>query len=184
MNPFRSLEQIATSSTFAPRNAKAAETVLSRDRSVMRRSLTSRQRPELVWSHADDGQDVSQGALGHVPACVDWDGDCASIGVLHHVMAASDSLDNESCAFQRPDYLRSRYDRDALGASQEATRSQATLSVRVNSSGGPTTSIRASRAARRSSTASSWVAPSPTAPTPGRSWAEAHHKPSSSCSTV
>ena len=44
---------------------------------------------------------------------MDWDGDCASIGVPHHVMAASDSLDNESCAFQRPDYLRSRYDRDA-----------------------------------------------------------------------
>jgi hypothetical protein len=33
--------------------------------------------------------------------------------VLHHVVAASDSLDNEPGVFERPDYLRSRYDRDA-----------------------------------------------------------------------
>jgi hypothetical protein len=71
-----------------------------------------------------------------------------------------------------------------LGATEEATRSQATLSVRVNSSGGPTTSSRASSATRRSSIASSCVAPSPAAPTPGRSWAEAHQTPSSSCSTT
>ena len=44
---------------------------------------------------------------------MDWDRDCTSIGVLHHVVAASDPLDNESGAFERPDYLRSRYDRDA-----------------------------------------------------------------------
>jgi hypothetical protein len=75
--------------------------------------LTSEQRPKLIWGHADDGQDVPQGALGHVSARVDWDGHCSSIGVLHHVVAASDSLDNESGAFERPDYLRSRYDRDA-----------------------------------------------------------------------
>jgi len=46
---------------------------------------------------------------------MDWDGDCASIGVLHHVVAARDSLDNESCAFKRLDHLRPRYDRDATG---------------------------------------------------------------------
>jgi hypothetical protein len=33
--------------------------------------------------------------------------------MLHHVVAAGDSLDNESGALERPDYLRSRYDRDA-----------------------------------------------------------------------
>jgi hypothetical protein len=44
---------------------------------------------------------------------VDWDGDCAPIRVLHYVVATSDPLDNESGAFERPDYLRSRYDRDA-----------------------------------------------------------------------
>lgn len=32
---------------------------------------------------------------------------------MHHVVAATDPHDNESCAFKRPDYLRSRYDRDA-----------------------------------------------------------------------
>ena len=47
-----------------------------------------------------------------------------------------------------------------LGTSQEATRSQATLSVRVSSSGGPTTSSRASSAPRRSEIASSsWPRP-------------------------
>jgi len=44
---------------------------------------------------------------------VDWDGDCAPVAVLHYVVATSDPLDNESGAFERPDYLRSRYDRDA-----------------------------------------------------------------------
>lgn len=75
--------------------------------------MTSEQRPKLIWSPADDGQDVPQGALGHVPARVDWDRHCSSIRVFHHAVAASDSLDNESGAFERPDYLRSRYDREA-----------------------------------------------------------------------
>jgi hypothetical protein len=75
--------------------------------------MTSEQRAELVRGHADDGQDVSQGALGHVPARMDWDWDRAPIGVLHHVVAAGDPHDNESGAFERLDYLRSRYDRDA-----------------------------------------------------------------------
>ena len=44
---------------------------------------------------------------------MDWDWDCTAVRVLHHVMAASDPFDNESGAFERPDYLRSRYDRDA-----------------------------------------------------------------------
>jgi hypothetical protein len=75
--------------------------------------MTSEQRAELLWSHANDRQDVSQGALGNVPPCVNWYGDCPPIRVLHHVVAASDPLDNESGVFERLDYLRSRYDRDA-----------------------------------------------------------------------
>jgi hypothetical protein len=63
-------------------------------------------------------------------------------------------------------------------------RHQATSSIRVNSSGAPNSAIRPERASRRSATAASAVSPSPLAPTPGRSWACAHHTPSSSCSTV
>lgn len=75
--------------------------------------MTSQQCAKLVRSHADDGQDVPQGALGSVPARVDWDRDCASVRVLHHVVAAIDPHDSESSALQRLDYLRSRYVRDA-----------------------------------------------------------------------
>lgn len=69
--------------------------------------LKSEQRTELVWSHANVGKDVSQRAFGHVSACVDRDCDCASIVVQHHAVAASNPLDNESGAFERPDYFRS-----------------------------------------------------------------------------
>lgn len=75
--------------------------------------MTSEQRAELVRGHADDGQDVPQGALGHVPARVDWNCSRTPIGVLHHVVAASDPHDHESGAFERLNYLRPRYDRDA-----------------------------------------------------------------------
>lgn len=75
--------------------------------------MTSEQRAELVRSHTDDGQDVSQGALGHVASCVNGDRNSTPIGMLHHVVAASDPLDDESSAFERLDYLRSRYGRDA-----------------------------------------------------------------------
>lgn len=75
--------------------------------------MTSEQRAELVRGHADDGEDVSQGALGHVASRVDWDWNCPPVRMSHHVVAASDSLDNESGAFERLDHLRSRYDRDA-----------------------------------------------------------------------
>ncbi len=75
--------------------------------------MTSKQGAELVRGHADDGQDVSQGSLRHVASRVNWDRNCTPIGMLHHVMAASDPLDNESGAFERLDYLRSRYGRDA-----------------------------------------------------------------------
>ena len=74
--------------------------------------MTSEQCAELVRGHADDCQDVSQGALGHVASRVNWDRNCTPIGVLHHVVAASDPLDNETSAFKRLDYLRPRYDRD------------------------------------------------------------------------
>ncbi len=59
---------------------------------------------------------------------------------------------------------------------------QATLRVSVSSSGGPTSASRTSSASRKSAIAASCVGPSPTAPTPGRSWAAAHQTPSSSCS--
>jgi hypothetical protein len=64
------------------------------------------QRAELVRRHADDGQDVPQGAFRHV-------GNRASIGMLHDVMATNDPRDRESSAFERFYYLRSRYDWDA-----------------------------------------------------------------------
>ena len=75
--------------------------------------MTSEQGAELVGAHADDGQDVSQGALGHVASCVSWDRNCTPIGMSHHVVAARDPFDSESGAFERLDYLRSRYGRDA-----------------------------------------------------------------------
>ena len=66
------------------------------------------------------------------------------------------------------------------GDCRNSPRHQATSSVSVSSGGGPTSSIRTASASRRSSMAASFVGPSPTAPTPGRSWADAHHTPSSS----
>ena len=61
---------------------------------------------------------------------------------------------------------------------------QATSSVSVSSGGGPTSARSAPKAALRSATAASSVAPSPTAPIPGANWADAHHTPSSSCETL
>jgi hypothetical protein len=57
--------------------------------------LTLEQRPQFVRRHTDDGLDVAHGGLGHIPTCVDWDGDCASIGMLRHVVLASYSLDTD-----------------------------------------------------------------------------------------
>lgn len=54
----------------------------------------------------------------------------------------------------------------------------------LSSSGAPASAINAASAPRRSASAASSVTPSPTAPIPGRSWADAHHTPSSSCSMV
>lgn len=56
-----------------------------------------------------------------------------------------------------------------LGTKLQAIRNQATLSVNVNSSGIPTSSMRSLRPARRSVIASSCVGPLPNAATPGRS---------------
>ena len=69
-----------------------------------------------------------------------------------------------------PDHLRPRNGREGAGH-------QATSRVSVSSSGGPTSASKASSAFRRSPTAASAVGPSPTAPTPGRSCAEAHQTP-------
>jgi hypothetical protein len=72
----------------------------------------SKQLPEFVRAHADDGQDVPQGALGHVLAVVDRDWDSTPIGMPHHVMATVDPLDAEASALKRFDYVHSRYGRD------------------------------------------------------------------------
>jgi hypothetical protein len=75
--------------------------------------MTSEQCAELVHGHADNGQNVAQGALGYVTSRVDRYGDCTSIRVPHHVMASSYPHHCESGALKRLYYLRSRYDRDA-----------------------------------------------------------------------
>jgi hypothetical protein len=108
---------------------------------------------------------------------VDRDDHRPAIGVAHHVVASADSRDRESCPLKRPDHLRPRNCR-------ESVRHQATSRVSVISSGGPTSTSSASSAPRRSATAASADGPSPTAPTPGRSCAEAHQTPSSSRSTT
>jgi hypothetical protein len=73
--------------------------------------MTSEQLAELVRGHPDDGQDVPQGALGHIPASVNRNWDCTPIGMLRHVVAADDPLNDEASALERLDYLRSRYGR-------------------------------------------------------------------------
>lgn len=73
----------------------------------------SEQFAKLVRSHTNNGQDVPQGALGHVPASVNRNWDCAPIGMLHYVVAADDPHDIEASAFERLDYLRSRHGRDS-----------------------------------------------------------------------
>jgi hypothetical protein len=76
--------------------------------------MRSEQRAELIWRHADDGQDVSQGAPGHVATCMDGDRNRASIRMLHDVVATGDPRDSESRTFERLNDLRSRYDWDAI----------------------------------------------------------------------
>lgn len=108
---------------------------------------------------------------------MDRDDHRPAIGLAHHMAASADSHDREPCPLKRPDHLRPRNCR-------ESVRHQATSRVSVSSLGGPTSASSASSAPRRSATAASADSPSPTAPTPGRTWAEAHQTPSSSCSTT
>jgi hypothetical protein len=75
--------------------------------------MTLEQRSELIRSHADDGQDVPQGALGHVATLMDGYWNRTPIRMLHEVVAAGDPLDSEPRLFESLDYLRSRYDWDA-----------------------------------------------------------------------
>jgi hypothetical protein len=75
--------------------------------------MRSEELAELVRGHADDGEDVPQGALGHVLARVDRDGNPAPIGVLHHVVAAIYPLNDETGTLKRFDYLRSCYGRNS-----------------------------------------------------------------------
>ena len=53
----------------------------------------SEQLPELLGVHADDRQDVPQGALSNVAARVDRYDDRPAIGMTHHAMASADSHD-------------------------------------------------------------------------------------------
>lgn len=75
--------------------------------------MTLEERAELVWCHADDDQDVPQGASGHVATRMDWDRNRSSIRMLHDVVATGDPRDGEPRLFESLDYLRSRYDWDA-----------------------------------------------------------------------
>lgn len=74
--------------------------------------MTSEELTQLIRGHADDGQDVPQGALGNVLTRMNRDWDSTPIGMLHHVMATVDPLDTEASAPKRLDYVRSRYGRD------------------------------------------------------------------------
>jgi hypothetical protein len=77
--------------------------------------MTSEQRAELIWGHADGGQNAAQGTFGHVLARMDRHNDRTAVRVSHHVVAAADPRHRESGALQRFDYLRPRYCRDGAG---------------------------------------------------------------------
>ena len=126
------------------------------------------QSAELIRGHPNAGEGVAHGSLRYVAARMNWHADRATIGVFHEMVTALNARDRESGAL--------------LGTSEHATTNQATLSVKVSSSGMPTSSSRSSRLSRRSAIAASCVGPYPNAATPGRSVAEPHQTPSSSCS--
>src|SRR5215472_14794472 len=97
-------------------------------------------------------------------------GDATAVGVPHDVVTATYPGNAEARSLQRL--------HDLAGGNGWHRGHQATS--RVISSGVPISAIRAIRASRKSASASSGVAPSPTAPAPGRTRADAHQTPSSS----
>src|SRR5262249_54478374 len=129
---------------------------------------------QLVHGDAGQRQDVAQGALGEVLAGVDGHADHPSVLVAQEVVTPPDTREGESGFLQGADDLGTGNGGDGWH--------QATSTVTATSGEKPTSSIKATSASRRSATAASAVEPSPTAPTPGRSWALAHQIPSSSCS--
>lgn len=74
--------------------------------------MRSEQLAELVWRHADDGQDVPQRAYAQVLTAVDRDWNGPPVGMLHHVVAAFDPRNAEASALERFDDPRPRYNRD------------------------------------------------------------------------
>jgi hypothetical protein len=75
--------------------------------------MRSEQLAELVRSHTDGGQDATQGSPWHVLAAMGWHGGSTPVGVAHKIVAAVNSCDSEASAFERFNYLHSRYSRDA-----------------------------------------------------------------------
>jgi len=65
----------------------------------------SEQLPQLLGRHADDGQDVPQGALGYSTAGVDRYDNRAAVRMAHDMMAAADPNHRESGTFERLDHL-------------------------------------------------------------------------------
>ena len=74
--------------------------------------MTLEQRTELIGSHANAGEDGTQGPFGHVSARMDRDCNSASVGMAHEAVATLDPHNSESGAFERLDDLRSWYCRD------------------------------------------------------------------------
>ena len=78
-------------------------------------TITSEQAAKLIRSHANRVQYAAQGAFEEILVAVDRYGDGTPIRMAHDVVTAVDPRDGETGAFQRLDYLRSRYGRDSAG---------------------------------------------------------------------
>jgi len=141
------------------------------------RAAGSEQRPELLGVHADDRQDVPQGALSYVAARVDRDHDRPTIGMAHHAMASADSHDREASPLKRPDPPSPPEWPERSRASGNV-KSQRQLIRRADLGEQRFQDLPrvGNRGFRRRTVAYR--------PTPGRSYAEADQTPSSSCSTT
>lgn len=82
----------------------------------------SEQFAELVWCHADGGQDATQGALGNVLTSMYRNSNGTPVRMAHDVVATACPRDRESGALKRLHNLRSRYRRD--GARHKAASYQ------------------------------------------------------------
>jgi hypothetical protein len=77
--------------------------------------MTSEQRAELIWGHADGGKDAAQGALEQILAAMNRHGHGTPVRMTHDVVATIDSRNSEADTLQRLNYLRSRYGRNSAG---------------------------------------------------------------------